>query len=105
MQTPVLIRLWPTGAAINFPEHDGGDGFDLIEQALGQVGLKRQKTWSTPLEEVRQYRKGGWTVLLQWDGYFTDLVVSKGAGGLLDLFVEMGRCPAFRTDLPPAPPI
>ena len=105
MEKPVLIRLMPTGAAINFPEYDEGNGFDVIEQALGRVGLKRRRTWSSPVEETRQYRNDSWAVLLQWDGYFTDLVMVKGSGRLLDLFVEMGRCPAFRTELPSAPPV
>lgn len=102
MEQPVLIRLRATGTGINFPEYDEGDGFDVIEKALLQFGLKRRKTlWSTPLEEVREYKDGRWSVVLEWDGYFTDLVMTKGGGSLLDLFVEMGRCPAFRTEISP----
>lgn len=102
MQAPVLIRLLPTGTKINFPDFDDGSGFDVIEQALAQFGLRRRKVlWSNPLEEVREYRNDRWSVVLAWDGYFTDLVTRTAGGSLLALFIEMSRCPAFRTEVLP----
>jgi len=90
----IHIQLRPTGSAINFPQHDAGEGFDRIESGLVALGFKKRRNWSTVFEEATLYRIGSFEALVSWDGYFTDLT-RVGGGGLLELFEAMSASPHF----------
>ena len=93
----IRIALLPTGNAIIFPDDDAGDRLDQIEAALMRAaGLRRKRTWSSPVEDIRLLGGRSGDVLLRWDGYFTEVVVAKSSrASLLDLIQTPGGSAAF----------
>ena len=93
----IRFTLLPTGYAIAFPDDDAGERIDAIETAFARAtGFRRERSWSTPLEEIRLLRGRPGRVLLRWDGFATDIVAAKGSAvSLLDLMASLDRDESF----------
>lgn len=93
----IRFTLVPARSALAFPDDDAGDRLDLIEAAFNQaIGFRRERLWSTSLEEIRLLAGPAGEVLLRWDGYFTEIVAAKGSPVVLpDLALALDRSDAF----------
>ena len=93
----IRFTLLPTGNAIAFPDDDAGERIDEIETAFARAaGFQRERSWSTPLEEIRLLSGRLGSVLLRWDGYATDIVAAQGSAVCLsDLAAALDRDESF----------
>lgn len=94
-----MIRFGLTARAdaIVFPDDDAGERLDHIEAALSRAtGLRREREWSTPLEDIRLLSGPDGGVLLRWDGFMTEVVVAQSSRvTLTDIVEALARSDAF----------
>jgi hypothetical protein len=93
----IRFTLATARSALAFPDDDDGQRLDVIEAAFNHAtGFRREKLWSTPLEELRLLAGPAGAVLLRWDGYFTEIVPAKSSPvALPDLALALDRSDAF----------